>query len=267
MWSEHSFEGPFGETLVLSETANETSPLAIVVMFHGFGFQSRGLSATNTNLSERLLPLGVRCVACDLSGHGESDGDIADQSILKASAEIESFVDYVRRNFDGANDGQIGLVGNSFSGGAAIIAAARMGNTLGALALKAPVSDYVAMRSQMLGFAKMEEWEHTGNIVLPNGTPSKWKFIEDASQVDLYAKLKEIQAPVLAVQGTADEEIPMASCKKLSLAMEEAGMTYVPIEGGNHSLSDPYFLPATARIATHLATNLGVHHPSGIPFG
>src|SRR6266540_3548594 len=108
MWNTASFRSPFGDTLVLSELHGERDA-ATVLMFAGF--TSRRLNATNTQLAARLQPLGVRSVACDLSGHGDSTGDIKDQTISKAAREIEAALAFVRTEFHLDASHPIGLVG------------------------------------------------------------------------------------------------------------------------------------------------------------
>ncbi|WP_181545416.1 alpha/beta hydrolase family protein [Micromonospora saelicesensis] len=241
--------------MALSELDGYQSP-ATVVMFAGFG--SRRLNSTNTELARLLQPSGVRAVVCDLSGHGDSTGDIKDQSVLKAADEIVATIGYVQGKHQLEASHPIGLVGNSFSANAAIIASARLGGTLSALALKSPVTDYVAMRTKMLGESGMRRWEEDGFTVLPNGTRSDFRFIEDARSVDTYAELQQIAVPVFAVQGSADEEIPEESRRRLQALMGDRGMEYMLVAGGDHNLSDPHFKPVVAAMADFLSRHLGI---------
>lgn len=233
-WQSRSIEGPYREGLVISEAGN-ANPVGVVLMFPGF--TSRRQNSTNTRLATRLVAHGFRCVTCDLSGHGDSEGSIADQTILKAADEIVAVVDDLLSH---SRFKRVAVVGNSFSGNAAIIAAAR-DPRIGALALKSPVTDYVLMRAEQLGPERMKEWRERGRITLDDGTPSNYRFVEDAEQVDAYDLLKTLEIPVLAVQGSDDEQIPAASRHRLGALLQETGKDYLLLKGADHNLSDPHF--------------------------
>lgn len=249
MWMNDRLTSRYGDSLALSVT-EARSDAPIVVMFPGF--TGRRLNATNKALAAKLVPHGIRCVAGDLSGHGDSGGEIRRQSIIKASDEIDDIIKHVRSHFPA---GRLGLLGNSFSGNAAIISAART-DDLRALALKSPVTEYVAMRRSLLGDAAMDRWRDQGWIELPDGTLSDYRFIEDAFSVDTYRELAKITAPVLAIQGSEDEEIPGAARARLAREMARHHMDYRLIKGANHNLRDPHFHRATKALADFLTDHL-----------
>ena len=255
MWTSDSFVSSTGETLAVSELDGGRN-LATVLMFAGF--TSKRLNATNTQLAVILQPLGVRCVACDLSGHGDSTGDIKDQTIAKAALEMGSALAYVRNKYGLSPSHPIGMVGNSFSANAAIHAVAQF-DGVAALALKSPVTDYVLMRTKLLGESGMQKWRELGYTVLPDGTRSDYQFIADAESIDTYAELATLGIPVFAVHGSEDEEIPTESRNKVQRQMTDAAeMNYMLVEGGDHNLSDPYFKSVISAIAQFLTVALGV---------
>jgi pimeloyl-ACP methyl ester carboxylesterase len=219
------------------------------------GFNSRRCNSTNTALARRLIERGVRCVVADLSGHGESQGSIREQTIVKAAHEIVDVLDHVRKYYTSGSRARLGVLGNSFSGNAAILAAARTPD-LAALALKSPVTEYTVMRTSQLGRFRMQLWRRQGWIRLPDGTISDYGFIEAAESVDTYAELARVRAPVLAIQGSRDEEIPRESRRNFEAVMKRLGMTYRLIEGGNHNLSDPHFKDMVKAFEDFLIKNL-----------
>jgi pimeloyl-ACP methyl ester carboxylesterase len=221
------------------------------------GFTSQRLNATTTQLAARLAPLGVRSIACDLSGHGDSTGNIAEQTIHKAADEIEALIDYVCGKHR-AYPRPLGLVGNSFSANAAIVATARS-SAVSALALKSPVTDYVLMRTALLGESGMNRWKRDGYVELPGGTRSNYTFIEDAAKINTYKELASLKIPVLAMQGSADAEIPQESRRMLESLMSRPGMTYVLVEGGDHRLADPHFERTIRTMADFLTQSLGLN--------
>ncbi|WP_344892272.1 alpha/beta hydrolase [Actinomadura meridiana] len=240
----------YHESLALSVTrADPGAPT--VIMFPGF--TGLRLNATNRALTAKLEPYGIRCVVGDLSGHGDSGGTIRQQTIVKASYEINDVVDYVRDRY---SVGRLGLLGNSFSGNAAILAAARVDDGLRALALKSPVTEYTEMRRSLLRDEGMRRWREQGWIELPDGTLSDYRFIEHADSVDTYRELAKITAPVLAIQGSADEEIPPSARRRLAREMTQHGKRYLLISGANHDLRDPHFGEVIEALADFLTDKL-----------
>ncbi len=74
--------------------------------------------------------------------------------------------------------------------------------------------------------------------------------------MDTYAELAKVSAPVLAVQGSADEEIPAASRERLAREMARLHMTYRLLHGADHDLKDPYFHKAIEMMASFLAEHV-----------
>lgn len=251
-WTDKFISVSNGERLALSVHEVE-SPRATVVMFPGF--TSKRLNATNTNLARSLSEQSIRCIAVDLSGHGDSSGLIEEQTVSKAAQEIADVLDHLRSGKMTPESGSIGLVANSFSANAAIVAVGRHG-MVDAVALKSPVTEYVAMRLKLLGPRALRKWQREGRIVLPDGTPSNYEFIADAERLDTYAELRRITVPVLALQGSKDEEIPKRSRHRLRKEMTTLGMSYVEVRGGDHNLSDPHFMPSIRRMKDFLVETL-----------
>lgn len=250
MWTDVRLTSRYRESLALSVT-QAPQGAATVIMFPGF--TGRRLNATNRTLAAKLTPHGIRCIAGDLSGHGDSGGQIRKQTIIKASNEIDDIIRYVRGRYSVQ---RLGLLGNSFSGNAAILSAARLDGGLHALALKSPVTDYKAMRRRLLGDDGMRRWHEQGWIELPGGPLSDYQFIKDAESVDTYRELAKITAPVLAIQGSADEEIPSSSRSRLAREMARHGQDYRLITGAHHDLRDPHFRGVIETFAEFLTDNL-----------
>lgn len=254
MWRSQLVTSPSGETFGLS-VRDPREVKATLLMFAGF--TSKRMNSTNTRLADQLEGFGVRCVAADLSGHGDSPGRIEDQTVVKASSEMLDLIEWLKKEYPTDIGSNLGIVGNSFSANAAIIAAAHS-DAVSALALKSPVTDYVLMRTALLGRAGMKQWERDGSIVLPDGTRTNWSFIEDARRVDTYKLLGDLRADVIAVFGSADEEIPLVSREKARDTLEKSGKKCVVIPGGDHNLSDPYFSDVIRIMAQFVVASFGL---------
>lgn len=206
-----------------------------VVLFHGYG--SRRMNDTNTALVQRLLVHNFAAFVADLSGHGDSTGDIAAQDIVRASKEV---IDVVRRVSDevDVDDTRIAVLGNSFSGAAAILAAPHL--PVRALGLKAPACDWEGIWRGRIGTDAMQQWQEAGTFEASPGVRLDWSSVAAAKGVDVFAAFTEIEIPVRVWQGTADEIIPADSRHRLQ-SLCVANKTFVCFEGGNHGIGDAHF--------------------------
>ena len=246
-WNDLECPSGLGEKLAVSVSRGDY--VATVVMFPGF--TSKRKNTTNLELARFLTPLGVRCLVADLSGHGDSTGQIEDQTISKAADEISSILGLVEREFAGP----IGLLGNSFSGTAAIVACSRA-SRVGALGLKSPILDYVTMRREQLGEVAMEAWARDGIIELPGGTPSRYSFIEDAQHLAVAQSLASLAIPVMAVHGGWDEQIPREQIEFWSERFSSDGREHAILESGNHGLDGRFFAPMARLLQAFFADTL-----------
>lgn len=246
MWEDVSLVSRHQETLALSASGPKEAE-ATLLMFPGF--TSRRLNATNRYVGERIARLGIRCVAVDLSGHGDSEGKIEDQTILKAAEEIEDVVAWA------SNDFPLGILANSFSATAAILAARDCAN-VSCLALKSPVPDYCQMREAQIGKAAMARWRREGVTTLPDGTRTLSKFLDDAEAVDVYSEAASLPCSILAVHGELDEQIPFMQRGLFRDVLVSAGKEHVLISGGDHVLSGSNFAPTMDLLIGFLVREL-----------
>ena len=245
MWSDLELEAGDGERLVGSWTGDPAAQ-RVVVAFSGFGGQR--LNSTNTQLAARLNGQGWAVVAVDLSGHGDSSGEIRHQTLSRAAAQISDVLGLVRQRWDSA---RIAVLGNSFSASAALLAVSA-GMDVDAMALKSPVPDYVEMRTLMLGAAGMATWLREGTVLLPFGAWSDVAFLKDAQTIDVYGAVERTGCPLLAVHGSEDEGLSHRSQALFEEAVRRSGHRYVLVEGADHVLSDPHFAPAIETFSAFL---------------
>lgn len=230
---------------------------AVAVLCHGFA--SSKDSSTNRALTQDLTARGVATFRFDFFGHGESEGVFADLTLTAAVHDLERALAEVRaRGFSA-----IGLVGSSFGGIVATIAAAQKSNTpdLRVVALKCPVSDYPAVWRLRLGDAGLAAWRTSGLLTYEyEGESSRlaYAFYDDLLRYDAYALARTITAPTVIVHGDADEYVPIAQSRRLFTALPqtiEKRIEVVP--GANHAFSRPNdFLTMTRLISDWLVRRL-----------
>lgn len=220
-------------TVSLPENANNLLPITVMAP----GFTSKRQNSTNRKLTELLIPKGIATLMIDLSGHGDSEGDIADQTLTKAKSEISCVFNKVRE-LDWVDKTRIALLGSSFSGNAMLLYAAT-DSQLKAIAMKSPITNYAEVRERQLGKDRIKEWRTKGYIEVPGGVTSKYEFYEDALRIDTYTAIEMIKAPILVVQGDQDEDIPMTHVERLKKVLNFNKDRLEIIHGADHGYTNP----------------------------
>jgi pimeloyl-ACP methyl ester carboxylesterase len=184
-------------------TTPDTRTDCAVVLCHGF--LSNKNSATNKAVTALLRPQGIATFRFDFWGQGESErpfeqltvGLAVDQAM--AALQLMATKGYRR----------LGLVGSSFGGLVAVLAAARFSveqatNSLSSLvgvALKCPVSDFPAMLEGEFGKAGMARWRATNTIPNVAGGAGRirlpFSFYEDCARYNAYAAAASLSHPLV----------------------------------------------------------------------
>ena len=197
---------------------------SIVLLTHGY--LSDKNSRTCTVLSEKLNTVGISTISFDLYGHGESDGNIEQLTVTKAVGSVLAVYDFA------LSEGykKVGLVGSSFSGGVALIAASK--KPFSVLSLKCPVFDYKKLWDERFGKKGIEEWKKKG-FVEPFG--KKWNFevYEDEAKYDMKKVAAMVKAPTLVVHGDKDSTVPLSQAKTL-ISTLKCEKKMVIVRGADH---------------------------------
>ena len=193
----------------------------------------------------------------DYSGHGESGGSIEDGTITDWVAQSLAVLDRQ------APSGPVLLAGSSMGAWIALRMVEEMrkrgdADRLTGLLLIAPAPDFVTeLMEPNLSDAEREALERDG-LFLEHSEyspePNVWTraFMEDGARNRTMTGTLDLPCPVHIVQGTADDEVPLAHAEQLFglLAGEDAAMTIV--RDGDHRLSRPQDLSLIARLAEQL---------------
>jgi len=234
-----TFADPSGHSVsaILATPAGNSDRL--VLLCHGF--LSNKNSKTNETLTELLLDRGIAACRFDFFGQGDSEGPFERITLSTALGQVLAALDMARaRGYR-----RIGLVGSSFGGLVAILAASRApasGHRLSAVALKCPVPDFPEMLRLEFGEAGMERWKRSDEIpdVTGGAKPVRLQsaFYEDCLSYDAYKAAEQIQAPVLIVQGDRDEYVPLPQSRRLYDALKGRNRLEV-LPGADHSFTQP----------------------------
>lgn len=191
---------------ILSNPSGDKSR-PIIIFCHGFN--SGKDSNTNTALKINLDKYKIASFRFDFFGHGESEGDFEDLTVSEATDDILKAVELLK------NIGftKIGLMGSSFGGLAAAMAAAKT-KGLYLLALKCPVSSYLEF-AEYANPMLIDEWRKKG-INYRENKKLKFSFYEDVKKNVAYEVAHKINVPVFIVHGDSDADVPIDQSKKLS---------------------------------------------------
>ena len=190
----------------------------VVVMAHGFKSSKIGPSRYFVDLARLLAGDGVSTFRFDQPGSGDSEGSFEDSSFATWIDTIEHFA----RHFLG--EGRlVALLGQSTGGGAALAAAARLGDALAGVALWSAGPNLSTDTASLTG-----EWmEEEGQRV-------RTDFWREAASLDFLALYRDLPVPVYMVFGTADVFISAADARKIE-SMCKPGDRIRVIEGLPHS--------------------------------
>ena len=218
---------------VLTEPHQRTN--LAVILCHGF--LSDHNSRTNRRLTELLIPQGIATLRFDWYGMGESQEHFSQLSLRQCEEQLDTaFWILAERGMT-----RLGLIGSSFGGLLAILAASKQSN-LHALGLKCPVVDFPEVLRLEFGHEAMERWQSTNHI--PNiiagrePVPLHYTFYEELLTYDAYEALSHIQTPTLVVYGDQDDLIPRVQIDQLLTKLPSTTQLKL-IEGADHQFGRP----------------------------
>ncbi|MDF5755295.1 alpha/beta hydrolase [Spongiactinospora sp. TRM90649] len=232
----------------------------LIVLAHGIGDSRR----TYRFLAPKLAAAGFRVAAMDVRGHGESSIGWPAYTRTDAASDILALIRHL--------GGPAVVVGHSFSGGAATIAAARSPELVSAIVGIGPVTremkiDLKGMRiaryrkgvTRLLGTALLRSvglWRRYLDVAYPGARPADHAeylaaMIADlrrpgrmaaftkmgtASPSDAGALLGDVRSPALVVMGTEDPDWadPKAEAEGIVASMPAGVGSVVMIEGTGH---------------------------------
>lgn len=214
--STSSFVDPSGRRVacILATPGRDTDQIAVLC----HGFLSGKNSSTNKTLTRLLIERGIATFRFDFFGHGESDGPFSQITNTLAIEQALAALDLVRHE----GYGRIGLMGSSFGGLVATLAAAQR-TDLACLALKCPVVDFAEELRLEFGDTEMATWKSTDTVPNILGGPDRvalrYAFYEDCARRIAYAPARSITAPTVIVQGDKDEHVPLHQSQRLYEAL------------------------------------------------
>ncbi len=203
----------------------------VVICCHGLG--SGKSSKTYVRLEDEFKKRNISTLRFDFYGHGESEGNFEKLTLGKAVNNVLDAIKLVKsKGFK-----EIGLIGASFGGMVALITATKT-KEINILALKAPVSNYLA---KLVQSKNIKDWKETGIITYYHSDGKdfklKYDFFKDAEKYD-NIDFSKIAIPTLIVHGDNDKDVPLEQSKTVSKVIPNCKLKI--IKWADHRFSEHF---------------------------
>ena len=186
----------------------EKSPA--VILCHGFSGDKVGKYRLRVRLARALSEKGFAVFRFDFSGHGDSEGEMDDISLVQELDDLECAIEYLKKQ-PFADTNKIGIVGHSLGGEIVILEAAK-NPQFKAIALFAPVADYRKLSpDHRESFAVAEKYgfaERASHRI-------KKRYFDEMKQFEPLEEVGKIHAPLLVLHGNADERVDISGSTEL----------------------------------------------------
>jgi len=191
---------------------------------------------TSTRLAKGLAAAGWAVLRFDFTGLGESEGEFSDTTISTSLRDLDAALDTLAERA-GAT---IGMVGHSYGGAAALLAAERRADVGSVAVLGAPSSP-----AHLTRLLSSEGGRHHVTVGERRFALDP-DFVADLHRHDLDRCLATLHRPLLVLHGLDDEVVPVEEGEALFAAASQP-KAFLPLLGADHLLTDR--TTATAAIA------------------
>ena len=223
-------------------------PQGLAVFVHGWSSDGGRMAP----LAGHALAHGLAVLLVDLPGHGRT-GPVATYNAALMVEDLRAARDWVATRVD-LRGLPAALVGYSFGGLGAYVAASRDARWSALVVVAAPLGPVAAARLYLDG----------------QGFPGRWmeglvrrSFVRtvgvDPDTFDGARNLSSIRVPVLIVHGESDEVVPVWHAERLEAAVPRGLGTLLRVAGASHSgllVDDGVGERIAAFLAGHLKSNV-----------
>lgn len=221
-----------------------------IVFFHGFRSDMGGDKAMAAEALARAK--GHAFLRYDAFGHGRSSGHYTEGAIGRWAAQAVEVLDAL-------TDGPQILVGSSYGGWIALLAAMARPERVRALVGVAAAPDFTQdMVEREFSDAQRRELEENGQVVIPNCymPDDPWiipkRLIDEARDHLVLTRPIPLECPVRLIHGQMDEDVPWQTSIATARAITGDDVQITLIKDGGHRLSRPQDLSRLNQIVTEL---------------
>lgn len=181
----------------------------MVILCHGFTGNKE--AKLLTLVADSLQAHGIASIRFDFNGHGESEGDFQEMTVVNEIEDAKQVYRYVR---DLRYVSQVAIAGHSQGGVVAAMTAGELTESaLSAVVLFAPAGvirdDAIRGLSPSMQFmADVNPLDPPEYIELHGGLRLGRNYVKTAQTLPIYQTARHYQGPALVIHGTADRIVP-----------------------------------------------------------
>lgn len=205
-----------------------------VVMLHGTGSNKNEAGNAYDTAAPEMAKNGIATLRIDFMGSGDSKDSYEYYCYTSANIDALASAEYLKA-LDSVDVNKIGVMGWSQGGTNALLAAASYPEVFsyvitwsGALDLRGEFSDFDAAyeSAKKNGYIDMTfDWRDP----LPAGV----RWFDELVNTDVLEEVKSISAPLLAINGDLDEDVPVENAYLIAEAAPKGKVSVV--EGADHT--------------------------------
>lgn len=250
--SDVSLQGSVGKLAAIVQKPalqpNEKCPM--VILCHGFTGRKEG--QLFDLIADSLCAHGIASLRFDFNGHGQSEGDFQNMTVVNEVEDAKKVYDYVRQL---GYVSQIALVGHSQGGVVASMVAGELGSEkISAVALMAPAAVLRddAIRGNTMG-KTYNPLDPPAYVEMPGGQKLGRNYIKSAFTLPIYETATNYNGPAIIVHGTGDRVVPYTYGLRYHQLWK--GSKYCELAGFDHVFSQNVYR-ATRLVSDYLIATL-----------
>lgn len=201
---------------------------------HGLHSNRRGEKALY--FARQIARRGEAFASLDLTGHGDSEGDLTGLSLTRNLADLDRGLRFAEERAGPFR--AVHLIGSSMGGLTALWFAARNPTRVTHNVVLAPAFEMAGRMLLALGRAKSLEWRRLGRIRIETGVASfdlDYHFVEDENRYPTVSLMRRLTTPTLILHGSDDEFVPCQLSRQFADRLENVRL--IEISGGDHRLT------------------------------
>lgn len=232
-------DGSVGKLFTIVDRPASTGKVPLVIICHGFSGNCQ--RPFIKDLSESIVAQGMATVRFDFNGHGKSDGEFKDMTVLNEIDDLKDVIAWAQKQPWVEN---ISLVGHSQGGVVVSMVSGELGDKVikaEVLLAAAAVLRDDALRGNTMG-AQYDPWNFKGDYVeLPHSPEAGAlllgkNYVETAIRLPIYETAANYDGPTLIVQGTHDQVVPYTYAERYNEKISNSELKLIPDE--NHVFSN-----------------------------
>jgi pimeloyl-ACP methyl ester carboxylesterase len=231
-WVEPREDGEARLAIDLLPAVSKRSRLWFFI--HGLQSNRRGEKALY--FARQIVRRGEAFASLDLTGHGDSEGDLLGLCLSRNLADVDRGLRYAEEK--AGPFGAVNLIGSSMGGLTALWFAARSPARVTRNIVIAPAFEMAGRLLLGLGRVKALEWRRQGRIRIESsfgGFDLGYQFVEDESRYPTVSLMRRLATPSLILHGSDDEVVPCQLSRQFADRLDHVQL--VEIAGGDHRLT------------------------------